>query len=104
MKTLKEFPQRKLKQNSAMHKYYDLVAKEFNEAGLDIETTLTAYKIDIPWTRETVKELMWKPIQNHMLRKSSTTKLNTKQVGEVYEVVNKFTCKFGIHVPFPSEY
>jgi hypothetical protein len=46
---------------------------------------------------------MWKPIQRALTQKESTTRLTTKEVNEVFEVMHKHISeKFGINVPFPT--
>lgn len=81
-----------------------MVAEALNDAGFDIEKTLSKYNVDIPWTKESVKTLMWKPVQKSMYAKASTTELDRgHEITAVYEVINRFLGKLGIHVPFPHE-
>ena len=57
----------------------------------------------IPWSSESVKTFLWKPIQDAMFNKDSTTELDRKEVSEVYEVLNRHLGeKFGVTVGFPS--
>ena len=93
--------QRTLKQNSALHIFCQLVADELNLAGLDMPTVL-AKSADIPWSKDTVKELIWRPIQKAQLLKQSTTELDTKEPGQVFETTTKFLSEFGVYVPWPS--
>jgi len=93
---------RTLTQNSAMHKYFEMVASELCEMGLTVEKVLTK-PLEIPWTPELVKELMWRRVQEAMFGKKSTTELTTKEVNEVYEVVARFLAdKQGIVIEFPE--
>ena len=93
---------RTAQQNKALHKYFALLADALNAAGLDMRATLKP-EIDIPWTEYAVKDHLWRPIQDAMLGKESTTKLETPEVSEVYEVLSRHLGqRFGIHVPFPS--
>lgn len=97
-----EGEKRTLQQNKAIHKYCTMLADTLNEAGLDMRKTLKP-GVDIPWTATSAKEHLWRPIQDLMLDKESTTELDTKQVDEVYRVLNRHLSeKFGISVPFPS--
>ncbi|MBT7929836.1 hypothetical protein HN682_07985 [Candidatus Peregrinibacteria bacterium] len=94
---------RTLTQNKAFHLYFKMLADELNSAGLDAKRVLKP-EIDIPWTPDMIKRHLWKAVQDAMFEKDSTTKLTTKEVGEVYEVLNRHLGeKFSIHVPFPSE-
>lgn len=98
----KEKEQRTKLQNRALHKYYELVAHEFREAGYDMKQILGKH-IAIPATPELIKECIWKPIQNSMYSYDSTTQLTTDEISKVYEVLNKHLGEqFGIHVPWPS--
>jgi hypothetical protein len=94
--------QRTITQNKAMHKYFELLASELNDAGLTMRKVLKP-EIDIDWTPEAVKSYLWKPIQDALYQKNSTTELNRKQVSLVFETLNRHLgTKLGIHVPFPS--
>lgn len=93
---------RTIRQNSAIHKYFELLADELNNAGYSMMKVLN-HEAEIPWTPASVKEHLWRPIQKAQLGKESTTKLETKEVGEVYETLNRHIAeKLGVHVPFPS--
>lgn len=102
-KDTKEKKQRSLVQNRAMHKFFELLADELNSAGWDMKKVLKPH-VDIPWSKTTIKEYIWKPIQDAQLVKGSTTELTTDEVQKVYETINRFMGdKFGVHVPWPSE-
>lgn len=97
-----EKQQRTLQQNKALHKYFMMVAKRLNDAGLDMRRVLKP-EISIPWETPSVKEHIWKPVQEAMLKKQSTKELTTDEVTKVYEVVNRFLAEnHGITEPFPS--
>mgnify|MGYP002640005925 CR=1 FL=1 len=86
-------------QNRALHKYFDLLASTLNAKNLTVDVVL---KPDTEWNKDTVKALVWKPIQEAVLGKQSTTKMTTKEVTEVYDVLNKALGeKLGVHVEFP---
>tara|TARA_R110002096_G_scaffold197160_1_gene380398 strand:+ start:276 stop:674 length:399 start_codon:yes stop_codon:yes gene_type:complete len=90
-------------QNAAIHKYFDLLATELNDAGLDMRKVLTK-RPDIPWSGDTVKEHIWRPVQEAMALDASTARLNRDQVSMVYDVVARFlSAKFGVYVPFPNK-
>lgn len=89
-------------QNKALHKYFELLADELNAAGYDMKRTLR-HDVDIPWTPETIKEYLWRPIQEAQLQKKSTTQLDTTEINKVYETLNRHLGeKTGVHVAFPS--
>ena len=93
---------RTLSQNAALHLYYRMLAEALNDAGLDARKTLKP-EIEIPWTPEMIKDLLWRPIQEAMTGKHSTTELNTVDPSEIYQVLDRHLGeKFSLHVPFPS--
>lgn len=94
---------RTAKQNKSLHLYFRLLAEELNEAGLDMKKVLKP-TIDISWNERSVKEYLWRPIQNAQVVKKSTTELSTEEINKIWEVINRHLSeKFGIYVPFPSE-
>lgn len=94
--------QRTDQQNKALHKYCELLAEALNDAGLDMKQVLKP-EIDIPWTKESVKNHLWRPIQQVMMDKESTTEMSTADPGDIYLVLNRHIGeKFGINVPWPS--
>ncbi len=89
-------------QNSAMHRYFRLLADALNDAGYDMKKVLKP-EVEIPWSVSSVKEFLWRPIQEIITGKESTTKLDRKEVSEVYEPLNRhIASKFGVVVPFPD--
>ena len=95
--------ERTLTQNAALHLYFRMLADKLNESGLDMKKVLKP-SIDIPWTEESVKTHLWKPVQQVMIEKASTTKLSKMDVSDVYEVLNRHLAeKLGVFLPFPHE-
>lgn len=98
----KEAKQRTLQQNKALHKYFTYLAAGLNASGFDMKKTLKE-SVEIPWTPETVKDWLWRPIQQAQLGKESTTELTTKDIDEVLDVLTRHLGeKLGISVEFPS--
>lgn len=94
--------QRTTKQNSALHKYFEMLANELNETGHDMRKTLKP-EIEIPWTKESVKEFLYRPIMKAMYQKKSTTELSTKELQSVAETLQKHLVeKLNIDLDFPS--
>lgn len=99
----KEYKKRTAQQNKALHLYFEHLAQELNDSGYDMRKTLKP-TIDIPWNSKTIKEYLWRPIQNAQVIKKSTTNLTTAEVTKIYETLNRFLGeKFGLTVPFPSQ-
>lgn len=60
---------------------------------------------EIPWSRDTAKEYLWRSIQKAWLKKDSTTELTTAEVSEVYNILSRHLAKTqGIDVPFPDKF
>jgi hypothetical protein len=98
-----EKPKRTPTQNNAMHLYFTNLAEALNAAGYDMKKTMKA-DADIPWTDHAIKVNLWKVIEHAMFGHDSTTKLDTSQCSQVYEVVNrKIATTTGVSVPWPSK-
>ena len=97
----KEEKQRTLLQNRSLHLYLTQLAEELNAAGLEISVVLKR-RPSVPWSLETIKNLLWRPLQEAQLGKKSTTTLTTKECDLIYNTLNRFTSEMGIFVPWPS--
>ena len=94
--------QRTIQQNKALHVFFDKLAIELNNAGLDMRRTLKP-GIDIPWEARTVKEYLWRPVQVEQLRKRSTTELNSSEINKIFNTLSRYLGeKFGLELSFPS--
>lgn len=97
-----EIKTRTTRQNSSLHLYFTLLAEALNEAGYDMKKTIRQ-DVDIPWTPIMIKEYLWKPLQDVMIKKKSTTRLQTKDIDKIYDVLNRTIGeRTGVFVPFPS--
>jgi len=92
-------------QNRSLHKLFTETAKAMNAEGITLNKVIDSMRqgVELSMTPELVKEAVWKPIQDALTAKRSTTQL-TKQgeIDEIYDVFNKFLSRFGISVVFPS--
>jgi len=97
----KETNRRTIRQNNAMHLYFEMVADTCQENGIDARMFFKP-EVDIPMDAAMVKRA-WKITQDGMLKKQSTTELTTTEVNKVYETFDRFLSqKLKIHVEFPS--
>ena len=102
MKTNKEYPKRTDLQRKAKHLYFKLLADALNDAGYTIRKTLRN-DFDLAWTPGAIKELIWRPVQEAMTGKVSTTEINTVEVSQIYEIINlNMAEKFGISIEWPE--
>src|SRR3990167_9316723 len=98
----KEERQRTFQQNRAMHLWFQMLADELNSAGLDMRKVLKP-EIEISWSKQMIKDYLWRPVQEIYLSKKSTKELNTEDINTIWEILNRHLGeKFGIHVSFPS--
>lgn len=97
----KEEKQRTIQQNRALHLYFQLVADTLNDAGLDMRAVLKP-EVEIPWSKTSVKEYLWRPVQKIQLGKRSTTELTTKDIDKIFDTINRHLANHGVHQPFPS--
>ena len=94
-------------QNNAIHKYCELLATALNDAGYGMVRTLKILRkkpeIELDWTMQAVKDNLWRPVQMAKTNKESTSKLDTNEVSQVYEELNRYTAgKLGVSLQFPS--
>ncbi len=78
------------KQRSALHVWFEMLAEVLNDAGLGKHVVLKALEklgIDVPWSKDSVKEDLYRPIMQAMTTKESTEHMNTKQPSEICKVL-----------------
>jgi hypothetical protein len=92
-------------QNNSLHLGLTLIAKTLNDSGLDLRKVLKP-EVDIPWTTESAKEYLWRPIQKIMTGKDSTTKLDkVSEITEIWDVIMRHLGeKHHVeYIPFPHK-
>lgn len=95
---------RTIQQNAALHAFFAMLANALNDAGLDQRKVLKP-SVSIPWTPGAVKEHLWRPVQQAMYQKNSTTELNKhEEITGVHKTLMRHLGeKFGVeHIDFPS--
>jgi len=93
--------QRTEQQRKSIEVYCREMAEGLNNTEASVQQVC---KVPIAWTQSNFKENIWKPVQHAMFPEiTSTTQLNSKQVSEVYEQINKIMGEnWHVSVPFPS--
>lgn len=95
---------RTLQQNKALHKFCSMLADEFGARGLDMKAVLKP-EVEIPWTTESVKNHIWRPVQEIMTDIESTADLSTTDVNAIYQVVARHLAeKHGISIAWPDRF
>lgn len=93
---------RTLSQNSALWLMFTQLADELNEKGLDQRKVLKE-SVSIPWSKDTICEFIWKPVQKAVVEKESTTDLTTREIDEVFAVLQRHLHQqFDLGITFPS--
>ena len=91
-------------QNKAIHLYCERLGDALNDAGYEIKKVMAVKTADVPWTKDSVKELLWRPLQEAAVDKHSTTALEVMEVDRVYSILDRhISSNFGVHVEFPSK-
>jgi hypothetical protein len=95
---------RTLKQNASLHKLFQHISDELTELGHTFKFEgINIKSIDIPYTPAIVKECIWKPLENALLEKSSTTELTSNDIEMIFDVLCKWFGEKGVHIVWPSE-
>jgi len=101
--TEKENP-KTAKQRAALHVWCEQLAEILNALGLDQRKVLKP-SVEIPWSKDSIKERIYKPVLDAMTGKSSTEDMNTVEPTQVLEVIAKHMAEnHGVTVPaWPSK-
>jgi hypothetical protein len=96
-------------QRAALHVWLEQIAQILNEGGIDQTIFFEKYVkkgFKIPWSKHSVKEVMYKPILAAMSGKESTEDMNTVEPGQICQVLgSKLSELTGITPPpFPSRF
>lgn len=89
--------------NKALHLYLQFVADAFNELGMEYEhDDLHLKGVTSRYTKEIVKEKLWRKVQITMFGCKSTTKLTSKDANEIIDCITKYFGNKGIVIEFPK--
>ena len=100
--TVKTGKQRSQTQNAALHLFCSQLAKALNSGGYDFRTFVKE-GYPVPFNEMLVKDFIWRPIQEAVTGKVSTTKPERGEYSQIYDVLNLKIAEYGIHVPWPSQ-
>ena len=97
--------QRTQNQNSALWLWFEWLAKSLNESGKDMRVVLKP-TYSIPWTKESIHDHIWIPIQKAMFGTASTKDLTKhEQIDKIRDVImRELGEKHEIEeIPFPND-
>ena len=87
-------------QNRAMHLFFEQLAGQLNEFAEFEYKGVTGKVFVTPYTKEIVKEYIWKPLQKKMFGTDTTTKLTTEQIDLILDSLANSFHEF--EIVFPS--
>ena len=94
---------RSSQENRALHVLFQNIAYELNRLGLEFTFRgIKGMEIETTYTPEIVKNFLWRPLQDALLKKSSTTQLTHNDIGLIFEILGKYFAENGIEISFPS--
>ena len=94
---------RSSQQNKSLHVLFQNISFELNRLGMEFTYNgIKGIEIQTTYTPEIVKEFIWKPLQNVMLKKDSTTKLTTQDIDAIFLILGRWFSEHGVVIDFPS--
>ena len=93
------------KQFNALHVWLGEVALLLTQCGLDMKAVLKP-EVDISWSKDSVKQYLYKPVLEALTGKQSTTEQNTIEPSVVADhIARHLGDKFGVTLPpFPDRF
>jgi len=88
-------------QRNSFHVWLGLLAEELNASGCDQRAVFEQMRegVDIPWTKLTVKDNLWRPIQEAVVQKAFTEDLKINEHDEIYSVLHRWLVSKGFPCP-----
>ncbi len=91
-----------LRQNRALHEWFQQLADALSEKGQDMR----GLQISVPIrpTKDTVKEMLWRPVMEATYPGvQSTAELKSVDIDPIVDAINQgLGEQLGVYVPFPS--
>lgn len=75
-------------QNRARWLFCDQMARLLNEHSLDMRAFISE-GIDMPWSKDTFMDFIWRPTLKMLTGKKTTRKETTQDINQVYDVINR---------------
>jgi len=90
-------------QNKALHVFLAQLADTLNDSGFT-QMKVLKHDAEIPWTTTTAKENLWKPLQEAMINRLSTTEASKADYSAIHFVLSQHLAStLGVTVPaWPS--
>lgn len=94
-------------QNNSLHLFCGHQAILLNDQGLDQVKVIEQMRdgVELEWSKHTVKDNLWRPLQKAMFGKDSTTKINTVEPSLIYRNLKRwFDSKEMPCAPWPDRF
>jgi len=104
LRLVKKRTKKTSQQTKALHLWFKQVADVLNEGGMDRRKILKS-SILIPWSSESIKRDIWKPLLKTMYGVESTTEMKRHQINPILNIIYRELGKRakGIELPeFPN--
>ena len=90
-------------QNRSLHLFLTQLSDTLNDAGFT-QMKVLKHDAEIPWTTTTAKENLWKPLQEAMINRLSTTEASKADYSAIHFVLSQHLAStLGVTVPaWPS--
>ena len=96
--------QRTIQQNKSLHLWLTLLADALNDSGQCLGDGRLV-RLPIRFTPENLKETVLRPYMESLWGITSTTKLDTTQIKELYKDLDLICAeRTGVHIEWPSEH
>lgn len=92
-------------QNDSLHLYCELIARALNDAGYTYKkkSIWNDEIIETPFTMDMIKEGIWREIQITLFDIKSTTKITSREINQIIDVITDWLSQKGIKVEFPNK-
>lgn len=101
---LKREEKRTSKGNRALHLFFDQMAEQLNNIGMDCTIEIQGMVFISTYTGIIFKEQIWRPIMKALYGIDSTTEITHRQIDGVLEVLAASFAHTGIEVHFPNKF
>ena len=89
--------------NKALHVLFQNISYELNRLGLEFTFRgIKGMDIQTTYSPEIVKNFLWRPLQDALLKKESTTQLTHNDISLIFEILGKWFSENGVEINFPS--
>ena len=97
--------QRTDQQRKAIEVFCKMLADTLNEAGFDMQAVFAVKQVSVPWSQETAKDALFKPIAKALFSVNSTVNLERGDCWRVHEVLcRQLATSLGVTCPdWPSK-